>query len=144
MSSRRRLRHKRYPNVFAIGDAGGMPNAKTAAAVRKQAPVVAINALRGPRRAGSREQSTKGMAAARLSSSGAGSCWPNSAMAALSQPTFPRWLIDGTRPTRFGWILKKDLMPTIYFDAMLKGHEWLADPRMHDAASRRGDAFEVI
>jgi sulfide:quinone oxidoreductase len=34
------LQHTRYPEVFALGDAGNTPNAKTGAAVRKQAPVV--------------------------------------------------------------------------------------------------------
>ncbi len=38
------LRHKRYDNVFALGDAAGTSNARTAAAARKQAPVVAVNA----------------------------------------------------------------------------------------------------
>jgi sulfide:quinone oxidoreductase len=37
------LRHARFDNVFALGDATDTPNAKTAAAVRKQAPVVAQN-----------------------------------------------------------------------------------------------------
>ena len=39
------LRHVRYPNVFGLGDAGSSPNAKTAAAVRKQALIAAVNAL---------------------------------------------------------------------------------------------------
>ena len=38
------LRHKRYTNVFGLGDAANTPNAKTAAATRKQAPVVAPEA----------------------------------------------------------------------------------------------------
>lgn len=33
----------RYPNVFALGDAGSTPNSKTGAAIRKQAPVVVEN-----------------------------------------------------------------------------------------------------
>ena len=37
--------HVRYPNVFSCGDASGLPNSKTAAAVRKQAPVLAQNLL---------------------------------------------------------------------------------------------------
>ena len=37
------MRHTRYPNVFALGDAGSSPNSKTGAALRKQAPVVAQN-----------------------------------------------------------------------------------------------------
>jgi len=35
--------HVQYPNVFSIGDASSLPNSKTAAAVRKQAPVCAKN-----------------------------------------------------------------------------------------------------
>jgi sulfide:quinone oxidoreductase len=37
--------HVRYPNVFSCGDASSMPNSKTAAAVRKQAPVLAENLM---------------------------------------------------------------------------------------------------
>lgn len=37
------LQHVRYPNVFALGDVASSPNAKTGAAVRKQAPVVVEN-----------------------------------------------------------------------------------------------------
>jgi sulfide:quinone oxidoreductase len=39
------LRHKTFTNVFALGDATNTTNAKTAAAARKQAPVVAHNLL---------------------------------------------------------------------------------------------------
>jgi len=123
------LQHKRYLNVFAIGDVGGMPNAKTAAAVRKQAPVVAINALAIL----DREEPP-------AIYGGYGSCplivergrvvLAEFGYGGALQPSFPSWLNDGTRPTRFGWILKKDLMPTIYFDIMLKGREWLAQPKM--------------
>lgn len=35
--------HNRYPNVFSCGDASSLPNSKTAAAVRKQAPVLVDN-----------------------------------------------------------------------------------------------------
>lgn len=37
------LQHKRYPNVFGIGDINGTPRGKTAATVKKSAPVVAHN-----------------------------------------------------------------------------------------------------
>lgn len=33
------LRHKRYPNVFAVGDIAGVPKGKTAASVKWQVPV---------------------------------------------------------------------------------------------------------
>ena len=39
------LRHKQFPDIYALGDATNTTNAKTAAAARKQAPVVAHNLL---------------------------------------------------------------------------------------------------
>ncbi|MGB0428966.1 MAG: NAD(P)/FAD-dependent oxidoreductase [Bacteroidia bacterium] len=39
------LQHNEYPNVFALGDSAALPTAKTGAAIRKQAPVVAQNLL---------------------------------------------------------------------------------------------------
>ena len=55
-SSPETLQHPRFGNVFGLGDACSAPNAKTAAAARKQAPVVALNVLavldgHGPRAA---------------------------------------------------------------------------------------------
>lgn len=40
-----RLQHKRFANVFAIGDVAGLPNSKTAAAVGGKAPVMVANML---------------------------------------------------------------------------------------------------
>jgi sulfide:quinone oxidoreductase len=37
------LQHRRYPNVFGIGDINGTPRGKTAATVKKAAPLVAHN-----------------------------------------------------------------------------------------------------
>lgn len=39
------LRHVRYPNIFSLGDASGLPTSKTGAAIRKQAPVLVDNLL---------------------------------------------------------------------------------------------------
>lgn len=39
------LQHKRYPNVFGIGDINGTPRGKTAATVKKSAPIVVANLL---------------------------------------------------------------------------------------------------
>lgn len=122
------LRHKLYPNVFALGDAGGMPNAKTAAAVRKQAPVVAVNAL-----------AALDGGEPRVGYDGYGSCplTVEKGKIVLAEfgyggallPTFPNWLIDGTKPSRLAWWLKKDVLPPVYWHAMLKGREWLAGPK---------------
>ena len=41
--NRETLQHARFDNVFGIGDCSNLPTSKTAAAIRKQAPVVAAN-----------------------------------------------------------------------------------------------------
>jgi sulfide:quinone oxidoreductase len=40
------MQHVRYPNVFSLGDVCSTPNSKSAAAVRKQSPIVVRNLLR--------------------------------------------------------------------------------------------------
>ncbi len=39
------LQHRKYKNIFALGDAASSPNSKTGAAIRKQYPVVAKNVV---------------------------------------------------------------------------------------------------
>lgn len=128
------LRHVRYPNVFALGDAAGTGNAKTAAAARKQAPVVAVNVLAA-------------LAGDELPAhyNGYGSCplTVERGRIVLAEfgyggtllPTFPSWLLDGTRPTRAAWFLKQRMLPPIYWRAMLKGREWLARPHRSGGAA---------
>ena len=123
------LQHKRYPNVFALGDIGSMPNAKTAAAVRKQAPVVADNALRFL--AGEDPQAAyDGYGSCPLTVEHGKILLAEFGYGGVLLPTFPKALIDGTKPSRLAWHLKKGLLPAIYWDAMLKGHEWLAEPQL--------------
>ena len=43
-------------------------------------------------------------------------------------PSFSRFLIDGTRPSRAAWLLNEKLLPPIDWTAMLRGKEWLARP----------------
>jgi sulfide:quinone oxidoreductase len=45
-------------------------------------------------------------------------------------PSFPHWLIDGTRPSHLAWLLKERMLPPIYWMAMLRGREWLAKPQI--------------
>jgi len=121
------LQHVRWPNVFGLGDAGAMPNAKTAAAARKQAPVVAVNLIQ--------ELDGKGP---RAGYDGYGSCpltvergkivLAEFGYGGKLMPSFPEWLIDGTKAQRLSWMLKADALPWIYWNGMLKGREWLAGP----------------
>jgi len=121
------LQHVRYGNIYALGDAGSTPNAKTAAAVRKQAPVVAENALR-----------TLDGKPPHAVYNGYGSCpltvergkivLAEFAYGGKLDPSFPKWVVDGTQPTRLAWLLKEKLLPWIYFELMLKGDETMARP----------------
>jgi len=43
-------------------------------------------------------------------------------------PSFPSWLIDGSQPSRAAWFLKEKMLPPIYWKAMLRGREWMAEP----------------
>ena len=121
------LRHKRFADIFALGDVTNTTNAKTAAAARKQAPVVAHNLL-----------ASLGRAHGNAAYDGYGSCplTVEHGKIVLAEflyggkvaPTFPAWLIDGKRPSRLAWLLKERVLPPLYWKAMLKGREWLAKP----------------
>lgn len=123
------LRHKQFANIFALGDASNTPNAKTAAAARKQAPVVAHNLL-----------AMRGVAKGDARYDGYGSCplTVERGKIVLAEftyggkvaPSFPKWLIDGTRPSALAWYLKERILPPLYWDGMLKGREWMAQPEV--------------
>lgn len=127
------LRNPHFENVYALGDVCSAPNAKTAAAVRKQAPVVAENVL-----------ATLDGQPPVAAYEGYGSCpltvergrvvLAEFGYGGRLEPSFPEWLLDGKQATRLGWVLKKWLLPPIYFDLMLKGREWLARPKVRPAA----------
>jgi hypothetical protein len=50
-------------------------------------------------------------------------------------PTFPKWVIDGTRPSRLAWLLKERIPPLVFWQGMLKGREWLAAPQVNSPVS---------
>lgn len=123
------LRHKKYDNIFGLGDATNTPNAKTAAAARKQAPVVAENVLHD-----------MGYRASQCVYDGYGSCpltvergkivLAEFTYGGKLSPTFPLALLDGRKPSRAAWLLKERILPPIYWQAMLKGREWMAKPKV--------------
>ena len=131
------LQSPKFGNVFGLGDACSAPNAKTAAAVRKQAPVVAENIL----------AILDGHDPMSLYD-GYGSCplTVERGKIVLAEfgyggkllPTLPTWLLNGGKATRSAWFMKEKMLPPIYFDMMLKGREWLAEPQRlaHKPVSR--------
>ena len=121
------LRHKQFSNVWGLGDVMNTTNAKTMAAVRKQVPVVAQNLI-----------DTLDGRDLHCGYDGYGSCplTVERGKIVLAEfgyggkiiPTFPTWMLQGMKPTRRAWTLKKDILPGVYWGAMLKGREWLAGP----------------
>jgi sulfide:quinone oxidoreductase len=124
------LRHKTFSNIWSLGDACSTPNAKTAAAARKQAPVVAENIC-----------ADLGLRSKAAVYDGYGSCplTVERGKIVLAEfgyggrllPSFPRFILDGKKPTRLAWWLKERVLPPIYWHAMLKGREWMARPNVH-------------
>lgn len=111
------LQHVRYPNVFSLGDVSGMPNSKTAAAVRGQAPVLVTNLL-------AHLDGQVGAAAY-----DGYSCCPlitgygKAIMAEFNYkaepvPSFP---LDPTKERWSMWWIKRKLLPSLYWNRMLTG-----------------------
>ena len=111
------LQSPTYANVFALGDSAGLPTSKTAAAIRKQAPVVVENlraAMAGRPLAGSYGGYTScpvvtgygKMVLAEFDYDG--------------QPaeTFP---FDQSKERYSMWLLKTQLLPRLYWHGMLRG-----------------------
>ena len=128
------LRHKKFANIWGLGDVTNTPNAKTMAAVRKQVPVVAQNlcdVLDGKQ--------------PQCAYDGYGSCplTVERGKIVLAEfgyggrllPTFPKWLNDGTKATRLAWELKARFLPDFYWHGMLKGREWLTGCSVQEESS---------
>ncbi len=128
------LRHTRHANIWSLGDVMNAPNAKTAAAARKQAPAVAENVVadiegRGP------VAQYDGYGSCPLTVERGKIVLAEFGYGGVLKPSLPGWLVDGTRPSRVAWLLKERLLPPIYWRAMLRGREWLARPEPVVASS---------
>ncbi|HVJ33968.1 MAG TPA: TIGR01244 family sulfur transferase [Terriglobia bacterium] len=124
------LRHKTIADVYALGDACNAPNAKTAAAARKQAPIVAHNLLKDRGLIAAGDAAYDGYGSCPLTVERGKIVLAEFGYGGKLLPSFPAWLIDGTKPSRLAWLLKERMLPPIYWKAMLKGKEWLAKPQV--------------
>lgn len=111
------LRHNKYGNVWSLGDASSTPNAKTGAAVRKQAPVLTENIIK--------VINNQDVSA---SYNGYGSCplvvgYGKLILAEFDYDnnpteTFP---FNQAKPRWSMWFLKKYILPWMYWNKILKG-----------------------
>ncbi|TRZ43491.1 NAD(P)/FAD-dependent oxidoreductase [Robertkochia solimangrovi] len=118
------LQHKKYPEVFGLGDVAGLPTAKTGAAVRKQVPVVVDNLLK----------LMQGKKADNMAYNGYSSCPLVTAKGKMvlaefdynnkftPDPKLKQMLItDSSKEHWRLWILKKYILPYLYWNKMMKG-----------------------
>ncbi|SIS73056.1 bifunctional protein tyrosine phosphatase family protein/NAD(P)/FAD-dependent oxidoreductase [Neptunomonas antarctica] len=122
------LRHKTYDNIWSLGDVMNAPNAKTMAAARIQAPVVAENII-ADMQGESPVAQYNGYGSCPLTVERGKIVLAEFGYGGVMLPSFPKAIIDGTKPSRAAWFLKEKILPPLYWKGMLKGREWLAKPK---------------
>ncbi len=118
------LQHKKYPNIFGLGDVAALPTAKTGAAVRKQVPVLVENLI----------LLTEDKAVDNYSYNGYSSCplvtgYGKMTLAEFDydgnftpDPKLRQMLVfDSAREHWRLWMLKKYGLPYLYWNKMMKG-----------------------
>ena len=113
------MQHTRYPNVYALGDAGNTPNSKTGAAIRKQAPVVARATSPPPSKAAPLTASYDGYASCPLTTARDKMVLAEFDYTMQPAPSIP--FIDTTRERKEMWYLKRYGLPALYWNLMLRG-----------------------
>ncbi|HZP92850.1 MAG TPA: FAD/NAD(P)-binding oxidoreductase [Burkholderiales bacterium] len=115
------MRSTKFENVYSLGDACSTPNSKTAAAVRKQAPILVDNMLAAmdgkemPKR-------YDGYASCPLTTSLGTVMLAEFIYGGKVTPTFR---LDPSKPRWIWWWLKTTGLPFLYWEIMLKGYDFI-------------------
>ncbi len=116
------LQHKRYPNVFGLGDVAALPTAKTGAAVRKQAPVVVAGLLAAIHQTKAPTEVYEGYSSCPLVTG-----YGKMLLAEFkynnvrdSDPLISKF-VDTSEEKYSMWLLKKYGLPWLYWNRMMKG-----------------------
>ncbi|MGG6293345.1 FAD-dependent oxidoreductase [Leptolyngbya sp. AN02str] len=117
------LQHTRYPNVFALGDASSLPTSKTAAAVRKEAPIAVQNLLSRMRSQPFHAQ-YDGYTCCPLITGYHSTIMAEFAYGGKLAPSFP---LDPTKERYSMYLAKAHVLPWLYWNRMLKGEGFEAD-----------------
>jgi sulfide:quinone oxidoreductase len=111
------LQHSRYPEIFSLGDCTNAPCSKTGAAIRKQAPVVVENILS--------YMSNKPLTA---EYDGYSACpiptqYGKLMLAEFDYSNTPKMTFpfDQAKPRWTMWVLKKNILPWLYWNKILTG-----------------------
>jgi sulfide:quinone oxidoreductase len=121
------LQHVRFANVYSLGDVCSTPNSKTAAAVRKQAPVVAneiIAAVAGKLVPGAYD----GYASCPLTTAIGKTILAEFCYGGKVTPTLP---LNPSKERWVGWWITLTGLPLMYWHYMLKGYVWFPKHNTH-------------
>jgi sulfide:quinone oxidoreductase len=112
------LQHNKYLNIFGLGDATSTPNAKTAAAVRKQVPVAVDNIFKLIKSQGV-TGGYDGYGSCPLTTSLGGVMLAEFSYGGTVTPSFP--CLDPRKNRFLWWLGKKAGFPWLYWIIMIKG-----------------------
>jgi sulfide:quinone oxidoreductase len=122
------MQHKKYKNVFGLGDVAQLPTAKTGAAIRKQAPVVVANILKMMESNSISDKTYDGYSSCPLVTGYGKMVLAEFDYSKEFKPDpklkeFPLMIKDSSKEHWRLWILKKYLLPYLYWHKMMKGVE---------------------
>jgi sulfide:quinone oxidoreductase len=122
----RTMQHKKYANIFGLGDVAQLPTAKTGAAIRKQVPVVVANLVKMMENQSLSEKTYDGYSSCPLVTGYGKMVLAEFDYSKEFKPDpklkqFPLMIKDSSKEHWRLWILKKYLLPYIYWNKMLKG-----------------------
>lgn len=120
------LQHKKFPNIFGMGDAAALPTAKTGAAIRKQVPVVIANLKEMIKHNKLSDKKYNGYSSCPLVTG-----YGKMVLAEFDynnkftpDPKLKQMLIfDSSKELTRLWWLKKYILPNLYWNKMLKGKD---------------------
>ena len=116
--------HLKFPNVFSLGDCSSLPNSKTAAAIRKQAPVVVAN-LRSFLAGKPLTEEYNGYASCPLVTGYGRLIMAEFNYGGVPNETMP---VEQDQERYSTWATKAYVLPRLYWHGMLRGR-WETAPR---------------
>jgi sulfide:quinone oxidoreductase len=120
------MQHKRFDNIFGLGDVAGLPTAKTGAAIRKQVPVVVDNIVTLINRQHKGDKEYNGYSSCPLVTD-----YGKMVLAEFDydknftpDPKLKQMLVFNSDKEHWRlWMLKKFMLPYLYWNKMMRGQD---------------------
>ncbi|WP_455169958.1 NAD(P)/FAD-dependent oxidoreductase [Aegicerativicinus sediminis] len=120
------LQHNKFDNIYGVGDVAGLPTAKTGAAIRKQVPIIVAQILANIEHKASHFKPYNGYSSCPLVTD-----YGKMVLAEFDydnnftpDPNLKKMLIaDSSKEHWRLWMLKKYMLPYLYWNKMLKGKQ---------------------